>query len=130
MWLSLLSLWSWTEVPAIPPELMLLPPRAPLNIYDFGCWARQTIVALTVVSALRPATTVPFGVDELRRAPRRRAAGRRVGPRLRAARPRAHRYERRPIAPLRRRALRTAERWILDRQERDGSWGGIQPPWV
>ena len=32
--------------------------------------------------------------------------------------------------PLRRRALRAAERWIVERQERDGSWGGIQPPWV
>ena len=28
-----------------------------------------------------------------------------------------HRYERRPIAPLRRRALRAAERWIVERQE-------------
>ena len=25
---------------------------------------------------------------------------------------------------------RAAERWILDHQEADGSWGGIQPPWV
>ena len=25
---------------------------------------------------------------------------------------------------------RYAERWIIDRQELDGSWGGIQPPWV
>src|SRR5262249_61938402 len=31
---------------------------------------------------------------------------------------------------LRRRALRAAERWVVDRQEADGSWGGIQPPWV
>ncbi len=23
-----------------------------------------------------------------------------------------------------------AERWIVRRQEADGSWGGIQPPWV
>ena len=29
-----------------------------------------------------------------------------------------------------RRALRRAERWIVQRQEADGSWGGIQPPWV
>ena len=26
--------------------------------------------------------------------------------------------------------MRRAERWILQRQEADGSWGGIQPPWV
>jgi squalene-hopene/tetraprenyl-beta-curcumene cyclase len=40
------------------------------------------------------------------------------------------RYERRPIRWLRRLALRRAERWIVQRQEADGSWGGIQPPWV
>ena len=32
--------------------------------------------------------------------------------------------------PGRERALALAERWIIDRQELDGSWGGIQPPWV
>ena len=39
-------------------------------------------------------------------------------------------HERSPWKPLRRRALKACERWILDHQERDGSWGGIQPPWV
>jgi squalene-hopene/tetraprenyl-beta-curcumene cyclase len=31
---------------------------------------------------------------------------------------------------LRRIAMARAERWIVRRQEADGSWGGIQPPWV
>ena len=31
---------------------------------------------------------------------------------------------------MRRRAIRVAERWVRERQEADGSWGGIQPPWV
>ena len=31
---------------------------------------------------------------------------------------------------LRRHALQVAERWVRERQEADGSWGGIQPPWV
>jgi squalene-hopene/tetraprenyl-beta-curcumene cyclase len=26
--------------------------------------------------------------------------------------------------------LRACERWIVEHQEADGSWGGIQPPWV
>ena len=26
--------------------------------------------------------------------------------------------------------MQRAERWIIQRQEADGSWGGIQPPWV
>ena len=51
MWLALFGKWSWDDLPVLPPELVLLPPWVPLNIYDFGCWARQTVVALTIVSA-------------------------------------------------------------------------------
>ena len=38
----------------------------PLNIYEFGCWARQTLVALTVVAAYRPVRPLAFGLEELR----------------------------------------------------------------
>ena len=62
---------------------MLLPGGAPLNIYDFACWARQTVAALTVVSAYRPVRPLPFGLDELRtrrlRAPSARRCARRRG---------------------------------------------------
>jgi squalene-hopene/tetraprenyl-beta-curcumene cyclase len=34
------------------------------------------------------------------------------------------------VKPLRRTALRRVEHWIVERQEADGCWGGIQPPWV
>jgi squalene-hopene/tetraprenyl-beta-curcumene cyclase len=126
LWLALFGLWPWRGVPALPPEVMLLPPRVPLNIYDFACWARQTIVALTIVSATRPQHRLPFGIDELRTgaAPAKHTGW---GAWLDRA---LHAYERRPISPLRRYALREAERWIVQRQEADGSWGGIQPPWV
>jgi squalene-hopene/tetraprenyl-beta-curcumene cyclase len=131
MWLALLRLWSWNAVPTLPPEQILLPVRAPLSIYSFGCWARQTIVALSIVTALRPSRAVTFGIDELRGdalppAPATDAWGRAFLLLDRAC----HAYGRRPIAAVRRRALRTAERWVVERQERDGSWGGIQPPWV
>jgi squalene-hopene/tetraprenyl-beta-curcumene cyclase len=121
MWMSLLGLWSWNEVPMLPPEQILLPPAAPVSIYAFGCWARQTIVALQIVTALRPSTSVGFDIPELR-------TGNRPEPHVldRVLRT----YERRPIGPLRRRALDVAERWVVERQEADGSWGGIQPPWV
>jgi squalene-hopene/tetraprenyl-beta-curcumene cyclase len=133
LWLALFGLWSWDDVPALPPEIVLLPSWFPLNIYDFACWARQTIVALSLVKTHQPARELPFDLDELRvqrpqaspepqAAPRARwlARGDRV---LRA-------YERRPLRLLRRIALARAERWIVRRQEADGSWGGIQPPWV
>src|SRR6516165_3627972 len=131
MWLALLGLWSWAEVPTLPPEQILLPVRAPLSIYSFGCWARQTIVALSIVTALRPWRRVPFAIDELRGAalppaPPTNGWGRAFLLLDRAC----HAYARRPVPAIRRRALRTAERWVVERQERDGSWGGIQPPWV
>src|SRR5580765_7455277 len=131
MWLSLLGLWRWAEVPTLPPEQILLPVRAPLSIYSFGCWARQTIVALSIVTALRPSQPVAFGIDELRGsalppAPPTDAWGRAFLLLDRAL----HAYGRKPPAAVRRRALHAAERWVVERQERDGSWGGIQPPWV
>jgi squalene-hopene/tetraprenyl-beta-curcumene cyclase len=121
MWLSLLSLWSWHNVPVLPPEQILLPPRAPLSIYAFGCWARQTVVALQVVTALRPTTRVDFEIPELltQAEPPQHWLDRSL-----------HLYQRRPIPLLHQKALDTAERWIVERQESDGSWGGIQPPWV
>ena len=45
---------------------MLLPRWVPLNVYDFACWARQTIVALSLVKAKRPVRALPFDLDELR----------------------------------------------------------------
>jgi squalene-hopene/tetraprenyl-beta-curcumene cyclase len=109
--LALLDQWPWQRMVPIPPELVLLPPSAPFSIYNFACWARQTFVALSVAQSLRPVR--PADVDLS-------AIGAIRGGTRPAGRPNA----------LRRRALARAERWIRDRQEADGSWGGIQPPWV
>jgi squalene-hopene/tetraprenyl-beta-curcumene cyclase len=132
IWLALFDLWPWSEIPVIPAELMLLPRRVPLNIYDFGCWARQTVAALTVVSAHRPTHPLNFDVSELKTgipAPKRKSLATWAG-RFQVVDRWLHVYERRPIQPLRRAALHRAENWIVQRQEADGSWGGIQPPWV
>ncbi|MGZ4355092.1 MAG: squalene--hopene cyclase, partial [Gaiellaceae bacterium] len=131
LWLSLVGLWSWDEVPVIPVECIFLPAWFPLNIYDYACWARQTIVALAVVSAHRPVRPVPFAIDELKSGlplPRCRAFT--WGWLFESLDAILHRYVRHPLVPLRKAALRKAERWIVERQEADGCWGGIQPPWV
>ena len=39
-------------------------------------------------------------------------------------------YDRSPVKPGRAFAMRQAAEWIIARQEDDGGWGGIQPPWV
>src|SRR6185437_11226259 len=59
IWLATCGQWSWDELPAMPLELMLLPPRAPLGIYRFASWARATIVPLLVLMNDRPVRPVP-----------------------------------------------------------------------
>ncbi|MFE3881544.1 squalene--hopene cyclase [Streptomyces lydicus] len=136
IWLALFGWWRWDDLPQLPPELIYFPPWFPLNIYDFGCWARQTIVPLTIVSAKRPVRPAPFGLDELHTDPRRPDPPRPLAPattwdglfqRLDKA---LHLYHKVALRKLRGAAMRSAARWIIERQENDGCWGGIQPPAV
>jgi squalene-hopene/tetraprenyl-beta-curcumene cyclase len=128
IWLSLLGLWSWDEVPLLPAELAMLPPSAPLSLYTFACWARQTVGALSVVMHYRPVRPIP---EE------RAARELDLGP-VGAGGPSfwdgvdalLRRYAHSPFKPGREVSLGVAEQWIIARQELDGSWGGIQPPWV
>ena len=132
IWLALFGLWPWRELPAMPPEMIFLPRWFPLNVYDFACWARQTIVPLTIVRSLAPCRPLPFRLDELRvgSTPARRISLRDGSGRFELLDRILKGYERFPLAPLRRAAIRIASEWILRRQEGDGCWGGIQPPWV
>ena len=134
IWLALFGLWPWEDLPAMPPELILLPRWVPLNIYDFGCWARQTIVPLTIVGTYRPQREMAFSVDELRTGevpPERRPQSIRTPAGLFQRFDKVlQKYYRRPLWRLREMSMKLAEQWIIRRQEADGCWGGIQPPWV
>ncbi|QUQ62670.1 squalene--hopene cyclase [Kutzneria sp. CA-103260] len=132
IWLALFGEWSWDRLPVLPPEMILLPKWFPLNIYDWGCWARQTVVPLTIVGSMRPVRPLGISVAELR-------TGRPAEPfepalswagffqRLDKV---LHLHAKLPVKPLRAYCIRKAIKWILARQEADGGWGGIQPPWV
>jgi squalene-hopene/tetraprenyl-beta-curcumene cyclase len=109
--LALLGQWPWQRIVPVPPELVLLPPSGPFSIYSFACWARQTFVSLALAQSLRPVRPIDLDLRMLGAIPGR-------------SRPPLRRD------PLRRLAQRRAEQWIRARQEADGSWGGIQPPWV
>jgi squalene-hopene/tetraprenyl-beta-curcumene cyclase len=109
--LALIGQWPWRRLAHVPVELILLPANGPLSVYDFACWARQTMVSLSVVEALRPVRPSPIDLSEI--------GGKKTAP---LGVP----Y----LSKRRRRAIAVAERWVRDRQEADGSWGGIQPPWV
>jgi len=132
LWMSLFGLWSWDDLPTMPPEMILLPNWVPLNIYDFGCWARQTIVPLTVVASHKPIRPIGFGINELRTyaPPSPRHSITTWEGRFEQIDRALKLYERRPNRRLRQHAYRRAVEWIVRRQEADGCWGGIQPPWV
>ncbi|MCD6136093.1 squalene--hopene cyclase, partial [Candidatus Bipolaricaulota bacterium] len=128
----------WRGTPMMPPEIIFLPKWFPVSIYDFGCWARGTVVPMTIIRSLRPVFPLPrwAHIDELfvngksgadLSLPKKDTAWARFFSVLDRV---LRLYEHSPIKPLRRTAIRKAVRWIVERQEEDGSWGGIQPPWV
>jgi squalene-hopene/tetraprenyl-beta-curcumene cyclase len=138
VWLALFGEWPWDRLPVMPPELIYLPRWLPLNVYDWACWARQTIVPLTVVCTLRPVRPLPFSLAELTAPGDPGSASRLDDPwsAVFSGLDRVlHVLERRLGRVRAKTALRTAAYrrcadWIIARQERDGCWGGIQPPWV
>jgi squalene-hopene/tetraprenyl-beta-curcumene cyclase len=131
IWLALFGAYPWEGVPSMPPELVWLPPSVPLNLYDFACWARGTIAPLLIVISRRPRRPLPFSLQELV-LPGTEWRLRRVeanGPFAWADRLQKQ-YERLRIHPGRDVSRRRLVDWIREHQEADGSWGGIQPPWV
>ncbi|MEX2598565.1 MAG: squalene--hopene cyclase, partial [Dehalococcoidia bacterium] len=141
IWLALFGQWEWRGTPVMPPEMMLLPQWAPFNIYQFASWARATIVPMTVILTQHPTRSISaeHSIDELYPEPRsetdyslpRRNSNPLSMEGLFLLVDKALRvYERMPWKPLRNMALRKVERWAVEHQEADGSWGGIQPPWV
>ncbi len=140
LWLALFGQFDWSALPAMPPESILMPVSSPLNIYMFASWARATIVAILVVWAYRPVVPIPASghVDELYVDPEDRRS-------IHLRRDRwpftwrnaflaidrvLHAHERLPWKPLREYSLEECERWIIEHQEADGTWGVIQPPSV
>jgi len=126
--------------PSIPPEIVFLPRWFYFNLYNVSAWTRTMILPLAIVETLRPLRTLPpeRGVAELYHD---KAAAERLGEPAPGP-PRDWRsfflrldgaltaYRRRPIGPLRRRALRAAERWLLERLEGSEGLGAIFPPMV
>lgn len=131
IWLALFGQYPWEGVPSMPPEMVWFPPRMPFNLYDFACWARGTIAPLQIVISRRPVRPLGCDARELVRPGTEHLLSRVPGSgvfwwldtllKL---------YERLPSQPGRSKARQALTRWIVQRQEADGGWGGIQPPWV
>ncbi len=131
MWVALFGAYPWDGIPSMPPELVYLPASVPFNLYDFACWARGTIAPLLIVLTKRPVRPLGCDLRELI-VPGTEAQITRVPgsgffwwtDRLLKL------YDRFPVHPKRNAACAEIADWIVQRQETDGSWGGIQPPWV
>lgn len=139
IFLALFGEFDWKAIPSIPVEINLLPAWFPLNIYNFSSWARSTIVPLSVVLEFKPVRPIPerARVRELYKDPHRTPpittkqlsffSWKRlflVVDRLTKA------MEHLSIRPLKRKALKRTEKWILEHQEPSGDWAGIQPAMV
>jgi squalene-hopene/tetraprenyl-beta-curcumene cyclase len=127
----------WDCTTALPVEWVLTPNWLPVNLYELSSWARATVVALVLLRASKPVVEVDwrqgvlelyiqpphFTRFELPRAPQLwspRNFFNLIDRLLRV-------YDRHHLKRLRAAAVARAERWLLDHQDANGSWGGIQP---
>src|SRR2546425_1109915 len=71
LYLALVGAVAWEMVPAIPPEVMLLPNWFAINIYEMSSWTRGIVIPLMILSARKPRFIVPssLAVDILFRDP-------------------------------------------------------------
>jgi squalene-hopene/tetraprenyl-beta-curcumene cyclase len=132
--LALIGCYEWSGIPSIPPALMLLPDNFPITIYEMSSWARGSTVPLLIVFDQKPVflTSPTITVDELYAEGRDKA---------RFELPRHGNWSDafvildslfkqltdRNLMPLREKGLAAAEKWVLERQESTGDWGGIIP---
>lgn len=132
--LALIGCYSWRGIPSIPPWVMLLPDQFPVNIYEMSSWARGSTVPLLIVFDCKPVycTDPAITLDELYTEGVDRA-----GYEL----PRQGDWtdlfitfdavcklaEDLNLVPFRQEGLQAAEKWVLERQEATGDWGGIIP---
>ncbi len=65
--LALFGQYPWSDVPAIPPEMVFLPGGGPFTVYDMSSWSRTIFVPLSILYARKPIVplAVERGVDEL-----------------------------------------------------------------
>ncbi len=129
--LALIGCFSWRGVPSLPPWVMLLPDSFP--IYEMSSWARGSTVPLLIVFDQKPVYRLDpaISLDELYAEGfvptgdlQKTGAWTDIFYYLDDAFKLAEDLN---LVPLRREGVAMAERWILERQEASGDWGGIIP---
>ncbi|MEH2320963.1 squalene--hopene cyclase [Nostoc sp.] len=132
--LALIGCYNWRGIPSLPAWVMLLPKAFPVNIYEMSSWARSSTVPLVIVCDRKPVfiTDPTINLDELY------AEG---VDQVRWELPQSGDWtdlfltldrgfkwaERLNLVAFREEGIKAAEKWILERQEATGDWGGIIP---
>jgi squalene-hopene/tetraprenyl-beta-curcumene cyclase len=125
---SLFGLFPRQYAPTVPPEIVLVPGNL---IYEMSSWTRAIIVPLTIVQAAGGERPVPAGmnVEELYKPDTPLAMPKRD--RVSAIFNQVDRalklWERRGVRDIRKRAVREAEHWMLDRTRFSEGLGAIYP---
>lgn len=148
IYLAMFGLLPWTAMPQLPPELILLPPSSPINVYKLASWARSTLVPMLVLCHHRPTFALPNGLssnndflDEIWRCPEQKnipygesivsliGRGDLSGCAFTLADTLLWSLGGlRTYNPLRRYAIGKCVEWIKTRQEPSGDFAGIWPP--
>ena len=125
---SLFDLYPRKYVPSVPPEIVIAPGDV---LYEMSSWTRSIVVPLSIVQAIGGVKPTPHGirVDELM-APRKKFSLRRrdaasivfnhVDRAIKL-------WERRGLKNVRSKAIREAERWMLERTRYTDGLGAIYP---
>ncbi|MFB2897610.1 squalene--hopene cyclase [Aerosakkonemataceae cyanobacterium BLCC-F50] len=132
--LALIGCYDWRGIPSIPPWIMFLPEFSPVNIYEMSSWARSSTVPLLIVFDRKPVfiTNPAINLDELY------AEG---VSNVKFELPKNNDWsdifihldnafklaETFNLVPFREEGIKAAEKWVLERQEDTGDWGGIIP---
>jgi squalene-hopene/tetraprenyl-beta-curcumene cyclase len=138
MYLCAFGQYDYDAVPAIPPEIVLFPDWFYFNIYEISAWSRAILVPLSIIYAKKPFKKLApeQGIDELFVGGRHKANLHLSWDRKHPISWRnfflftdkiAHWAERIHLRPLRKKALKRAEQWMLDHLERSDGLGAIYP---
>ena len=125
---SLFGLYPRKYVPSVPPEMVLVPGDL---LYEMSSWTRAIILPLSIVQAIGNTRPTPgnLKVEELfvpgkrLSLPKRDAAGLLFNQVDRAVKV----WEKRGLRNIRARAIREAERWIMERTHYSDGLGAIYP---
>jgi squalene-hopene/tetraprenyl-beta-curcumene cyclase len=135
-YMAMVGAIGWDMVPAIPPELMLLPNWFPINIYEMSSWTRGIVIPLALVYASHPQWQLPEGLTfhELFKRPDGKPTAFRWDKRVISWRncflalDRGLKfYEQLPWKPFRKVAMERSRKWMLERLERSEGLGTIYP---